>query len=135
LPLIAASLRIIEGAAVRDPFVHPGTLPPNSRLLPLTDNRPATDRPTRRYGVSGMSCGALCRATSCQRFGARFSARIDRTANGLRASYVLIDGNGLLADTDARMFGSDRDARDWLYEEARRHGFQSISVEFGDDLE
>ena len=38
-------------------------------------------------------------------FGARFYARLDRTASGLRASYRLVDSNGLLAHTDARPFG------------------------------
>jgi hypothetical protein len=68
-------------------------------------------------------------------FGARFHARLDRTANGLRASYRLVDSDGLLADTGAQLFGSDLHARDWLYEQARRRGFQSISIEFGNDAE
>jgi hypothetical protein len=66
-------------------------------------------------------------------FGAQFHARLDRAANGWRASYRLLDGDGIATDTDWRAFGSDRDARDWLYEEGRRRGFQSISVEFGND--
>jgi hypothetical protein len=66
-------------------------------------------------------------------FGARFHARIDRTANGRRAAFSLVDSDGLLANSDARLFQNDRDARDWLYDEARQHGFQSISVEFGYD--
>jgi hypothetical protein len=53
----------------------------------------------------------------------------------LRASYRLVDSNGLLAGTDAPPFASDRDARDWLYDEARRRGFQSICLEFGNDAE
>jgi hypothetical protein len=60
---------------------------------------------------------------------------LDRAVNGLRASYRLVDSDGLLAATDAQLFGNDRHARDWLYEEARRRGFQSISVEFGNDAE
>jgi hypothetical protein len=65
-------------------------------------------------------------------FGGSFYGRLDRTTSGLQASYRLLDGKGVLAASDARLFGSERDAHGWLYEEARRRGFQSISVEFGD---
>jgi hypothetical protein len=65
-------------------------------------------------------------------FGAQFHARIDRAAGGWRAWYRLFDGDGLLADTDAKLFGNDREAGDWLYDVSRQRGFQSISVEFGD---
>jgi hypothetical protein len=66
-------------------------------------------------------------------FGAQFHSKLDGTAHGWRASYRLVDGDGVATDTDWRVFGSDRDARDWLYDEARRRGFQSISIEFGNE--
>jgi hypothetical protein len=66
-------------------------------------------------------------------FGAHFHARVVRTANGLHASFHLIDEDGVLADTNARLFASDRDARNWLNEEAGQRGFQCIAIELGND--
>jgi hypothetical protein len=42
----------------------------------------------------------------------------------------VIGGDGLLADTDVRLFRNDHDVKHWLIEEAGRRGFSTFAVEF-----
>jgi hypothetical protein len=76
--------------------------------------------------------GSIIMQCSFFECGARFHAKIQRTPKGLRTLVNVIGGDGLLADTDVRLFGNDRDVNHWLIEEAARRGFPSMAVEFAD---
>jgi hypothetical protein len=79
------------------------------------------------FGLFAALLGVSMPRNTLLEFGAGLHARIDRAAGGWRASYRLVDGNGNATAIDMRIFGNDRDAGAWLYNEARRRGFQSIS--------
>jgi hypothetical protein len=57
-------------------------------------------------------------------------AKVQRTPRGLRTLVNVIGGDGLLADTDVRLFRNDHDVKHWLIEEAGRRGFSTFAVEF-----
>jgi hypothetical protein len=77
---------------------------------------------------------SLVKRSALSDFGARFYARFDRTGNGVRAAYIILESDGTWLEADARLFPNHRAARVWLDVEAAQRGFSGLSIEFSGDV-
>ena len=60
----------------------------------------------------------------------RVHAKVQRTSEGLWTSVNVIGSDGLLVDTELRLFATDSDVNDWIHWEAARWGFSRTAIEF-----